>query len=66
MKIIIGEDKTTLHHQTIAEPWMFTWLLSGATEAAFRQYGAEAVSLTLIASASNGAYPHHHSGERRL
>jgi Xaa-Pro aminopeptidase len=37
-----------------------------ATEAAFRQDGAEAVSFTLIASGPNGAYPHHHSGERRL
>ncbi len=37
-----------------------------ATEAAFRQDGAEKVSFTLIASGPNGAYPHHHSGERRL
>ena len=37
-----------------------------ATEAAFRQDGAEHVSFTLIASGPNGAYPHHHSGERRL
>jgi Xaa-Pro aminopeptidase len=37
-----------------------------ATEAAFRQDGAERVSFTLIASGPNGAYPHHHSGERRL
>lgn len=37
-----------------------------ATEAAFRQDGAEQVSFTLIASGPNGAYPHHHSGERRL
>jgi len=37
-----------------------------ATEAAFRQDGAEGVSFTLIASGPNGAYPHHHSGERKL
>jgi Xaa-Pro aminopeptidase len=37
-----------------------------AVEAAFRQDGAEAVDFTLIASGPNGAYPHHHSGERRL
>jgi Xaa-Pro aminopeptidase len=37
-----------------------------AVEAAFRQDGAEQVSFTLIASGPNGAYPHHHSGERRL
>ena len=37
-----------------------------ATEAAFRQDGAEEVCFTLIASGPNGAYPHHHSGERRL
>jgi len=36
------------------------------TEAAFRQDGAEEVNFTLIASGPNGAYPHHHSGERRL
>lgn len=37
-----------------------------ATEAAFRQDGAEEVCFTLIASGPNGAYPHHHSGERKL
>jgi len=37
-----------------------------AVEAGFRQDGAEAVDFTLIASGPNGAYPHHHSGERRL
>ena len=37
-----------------------------ATEAAFRLDGAEKVDFTLIASGPNGAYPHHHSGERRL
>jgi Xaa-Pro aminopeptidase len=37
-----------------------------AAEEAFRQDGAEAVMFTLIASGPNGAYPHHHSGERRL
>jgi Xaa-Pro aminopeptidase len=37
-----------------------------ATEAAFRQDGAEEVCFTLIASGPNGAYPHHHSGARRL
>lgn len=36
------------------------------TEAAFRQDGAEEVCFTLIASGPNGAYPHHHSGERKL
>jgi Xaa-Pro aminopeptidase len=37
-----------------------------AAEAAFRQDGAEAVDFMLIASGPNGAYPHHHSSERRL
>lgn len=37
-----------------------------AAEAAFRQDGAEEVCFTLIASGPNGAYPHHHSGERKL
>ncbi len=37
-----------------------------ATEAAFRKDGAEAVDFTLIAAGPNGAFPHHHSGERRL
>jgi Xaa-Pro dipeptidase len=37
-----------------------------AAEAAFRQDGAEEVSFTLIASGSNGAFPHPHSGERKL
>jgi Xaa-Pro aminopeptidase len=37
-----------------------------ATERAFRQDGAEVVTFTLIASGPNAAYPHHHSGPRRL
>ena len=37
-----------------------------AAEAAFRKDGAEVVQFTLIASGPNGAFPHHHSGSRRL
>lgn len=37
-----------------------------AAEVAFRQQGAEEVCFTLVASGPHGAYPHHHSGERRL
>ncbi len=37
-----------------------------AAEVAFRQDGAEEVCFTLVASGPNAAYPHHHSGERRL
>jgi len=37
-----------------------------AAEAAFRQDGAEAVDFAIVASGPNGAYPHHHSGQRRL
>jgi Xaa-Pro aminopeptidase len=40
--------------------------VASAAEAAFRQDGAEEVCFTLIASGPNGAYPHHHSGERKL
>lgn len=35
-------------------------------EETFRKDGAEAVTFTLIASGPNGAFPHHHSGPRRL
>jgi Xaa-Pro aminopeptidase len=46
----------------------------GATEAevawvveeAFRKDGADVVTFTLIASGPHGAFPHHHSGPRRL
>jgi Xaa-Pro aminopeptidase len=37
-----------------------------AAEEAFRLDGAEEVCFTLVASGPNGAYPHHHSGERLL
>lgn len=37
-----------------------------AAEEAFRKDGAEEVMFTLVASGPNGAYPHHHSGSRRL
>jgi Xaa-Pro aminopeptidase len=35
-------------------------------EKTFRMDGAEEVCFTLVASGPNGAYPHHHSGNRRL
>ncbi len=37
-----------------------------AVEEAFRLDGAEEVCFTLVASGPNGAFPHHHSGERVL
>lgn len=40
--------------------------VSWVTESAFRQSGAQEVSFTLIASGPNGAFPHHHSGARKL
>jgi len=40
--------------------------LAWVAREAFRQDGAEEVTFTLIASGPNGAYPHHHSGGRRL
>ncbi|GIK38411.1 MAG: peptidase M24 [Chloroflexota bacterium] len=35
-------------------------------EETFRKDGAEAVTFSLVASGPNGAFPHHHSGPRRL
>jgi len=40
--------------------------LTWVAETAFRQGGADKVEFTLIASGPNGAYPHHHSGSRKL
>ena len=37
-----------------------------AAERAFRLDGAEQVQFTLVASGPNGAFPHHHSGPRKL
>jgi Xaa-Pro aminopeptidase len=37
-----------------------------AAETAFRRDGAEQVSFTLVASGTNGAYPHHNSSKRQL
>jgi Xaa-Pro aminopeptidase len=37
-----------------------------AAEEAFRLDGAEEVCFTLVASGPNGAFPHHHSGERKM
>ncbi|MCP4167157.1 MAG: aminopeptidase P family protein [Chloroflexi bacterium] len=40
--------------------------LTWVAETAFRQGGADKVEFTLIASGPNGAFPHHHSGPRKL
>lgn len=37
-----------------------------AAAAAFRRAGCQEVAFTSVASGPNGAYPHHHSGSRRL
>ena len=37
-----------------------------AVEEALRRDGAQEVDFTLVAAGPNGAYPHHHSGPRRL
>ncbi len=37
-----------------------------AAAAAFHRAGCEEVAFTSVASGPNGAYPHHHSGSRRL
>ncbi len=37
-----------------------------AAEATFRQAGAEEVCFALVASGPNGAFPHHHTGQREL
>ena len=37
-----------------------------AAAAAFRAAGAEEVEFTIIGGGPNGAYPHHHTGDRRL
>lgn len=40
--------------------------IAWAAEVAFRQAGAEEVCFTLVASGPNGAFPHHHTGQRVL
>ncbi len=40
--------------------------LTWVAETAFRQGGADKVEFTLIAAGPNGAFPHHHSGPRKL
>ncbi len=37
-----------------------------AAETAFKQYGADEVCFTIVASGPNGAVPHHHSQARKL
>ncbi len=37
-----------------------------AAAASFRRSGSEEVSFTQVASGPNGAFPHHHSGDRKL
>lgn len=48
------------------EPGVSEAEVAWETEAFFRRDGAESVEFTLIASGPNGAFPHHHSGKRRL
>lgn len=40
--------------------------IAWAAEAYFRTHGAEMVDFTIVASGENGAFPHHHSSERKL
>jgi Xaa-Pro aminopeptidase len=40
--------------------------IAAVVEEAFRRDGADKVTFTIVASGPNGAFPHHHSGSRRL
>jgi len=40
--------------------------IAWAAESSFRNNGAEEVCFTIVASGPNGAFPHHHSGDRKL
>jgi Xaa-Pro aminopeptidase len=59
-------DRATQAAVNACEPGVTEAAVAWAVETAFRLDGAEAVDFTLIASGPNGAFPHHHSGERRL
>jgi Xaa-Pro aminopeptidase len=48
------------------EPGVTEAQVAWAIEEAFRLDGAEEVCFTLVASGPNGAFPHHHSGDRTL
>ncbi len=48
------------------EPGVTEQEVADAVASAFRSDGAEQVDFTIIASGPNSAFPHHHSGERRL
>ena len=50
----------------LCKPGVTEQQVAWAAEEAFRLDGAEEVCFTLIASGPNGAFPHHHSGERKL
>ncbi len=59
-------DRATRAAVNACKPGVTEAEVAWAVEAAFRQDGADAVDFTIIASGPNGAYPHHHSGERKL
>lgn len=48
------------------EPGVTEAELAWVAETAFRREGADRAEFTLIASGPNGAFPHHHSGTRKL
>jgi Xaa-Pro aminopeptidase len=48
------------------QPGLTEAQIAWAIEEAFRLDGAEEVCFTLVASGPNGAFPHHHSGDRPL
>lgn len=48
------------------EPGVTEAEMAWVAETAFRLDGADKVEFTLVASGPNGAFPHHHSGSRKL
>ena len=59
-------DRAMAAAMDACQPGVSETQVAWAAEEAFRLDGAEEVCFTLVASGPNGAYPHHHSGERLL
>lgn len=59
-------DRAILAGAEACKPGVAEWEIADVIAASLRAQGAQEVNFTIVASGPNGAFPHHHSGERRL
>lgn len=59
-------DQALLAGAAVCQPGVSEREVAGVISTYYRDHGAETIDFVIVAAGSNGAFPHHETGERRL